>query len=1266
MRGLARADNVVIVIESDAAFVRSADRVIELGPHAGADGGRVVFDGAPSALAKADTATARALRPSAAHGGGRRVARGVIRLEGASGNNLKQIDLEIPIGVLSCVTGVSGSGKSSLILDTLAPAVAQALGEAAQPLPFRSVSGVESIRSLVYVDQAPLGRTSRGNPATYLGVWDALRKRFARQPLAAERGYGPGTFSFNVAGGRCEACKGEGAETVEMQFLSDVTFSCPECGGKRFAGPVLDVQLEGQSVADVLALTATEARRIFAKYGDVVKALDPLIEVGAGYLRLGQALNTLSGGEAQRLKLAAALAGATTGALIVLDEPTAGLHAQDTEPLVRALQALVERGNTVLVVEHDMRVVAGADHVIDLGPGAGEQGGRVVARGTPEQIAAGDGATAHALRAFVEGYASERPLPPSAATLDAGDFPANAIAVRGAREHNLRGLDVDVPREKLVVVTGPSGSGKSTLAFDVIFAESQRRYLETLSPYVRQYLKQLPRPAVDRVLGAPPSVSLEQRSTGGARNSTVATVTEVAHHLRVVYARAGLLHCPTCALPIEPRAPAALAEQARAHFGKKPVSVLAPVVRGRKGAHRELLARARRDGFSEARIDGKLQPIAPKMSLDRFKEHEVDLLLGKSEPGSAEFYERMLRALSLGDGCLRLMAADDELLLSSRRACPKCGRGFPELDPRFFSFNTRQGACEVCEGHGYLETETKRGAEPIRTICHACEGKRLTGLALHTTLQGVPISDYFALSVSEAIERLGKVKLRGRDEAVAALPLSEALLRLTFLERVGLSYLTLDRPAWSLSGGELQRVRLAAQLGSGLTGLLYVLDEPTIGLHPRDTDRLISALRALTDKGCSVLLVEHDAEMIRAADHVIDVGPGGGHQGGRILAQGSPAELRNDARSLTFASLAQPLALPERRRPIDRKRGVLLRGAREHNLRDVDLWLPEARFSAVTGVSGSGKSTLVREVFLRAVRKSLGLATDAPGAYDELRGANVWKRAVEIDQTPIGRTPRSVPGTYIGVWDEIRKLLAATPESRARGYESSRFSFNTNKGRCEVCEGQGATSFEMSFLPAALVTCEACNGMRFGIETLSIHLHGKSAGELLAMDVAEVAQLLAAVPKVRRPLELLCKLGLGYLKLGQPSNTLSGGEAQRLKLVSELATSGQGPTLYVMDEPTTGLHREDVRRLLVVMQELVDRGDSVVVIEHHPDVIAAADWVVDLGPEGGRGGGTIVAEGTPEELMRVTASHTGRVLKREVEQIKKSRQTSNKLEQHAP
>ncbi|HEX7478276.1 MAG TPA: excinuclease ABC subunit A, partial [Polyangiales bacterium] len=1160
----------------------------------------------------------------------------------------------LPIGGLTCITGVSGSGKSSLVLDTLVPAVAQALGDASMPvLPFASLEGVATIKSLVYVDQSPLGRTSRGNPATYLGAWDAFRKHFARTALAVERGYTPGRFSFNVAGGRCEACKGEGAETVEMQFLSDVTFSCPQCAGKRFIGPVLDVQLEGKSVADVLALTVQQARQAFARFTDITTRLDPLIDVGAGYLRLGQSLNTLSGGEAQRLKLAAALADATRDALIVLDEPTAGLHAQDVAPLLRTLHALVERGNTVVVVEHDMRVAAACDHVVDLGPGAGALGGRVLAAGTPTEVAASkSSATAAFLRAALRGLPAPTTGAAQAAVDPSMEVNADVIAVRGAREHNLKNVDVDIPRERLVVVTGPSGSGKSTLAFDVVFAESQRRYLETLSPYVRQYLKQLPRAAVDRVVGSPPGVSLEQRSTGGAKNSTVATVTEVAHYLRLLFARAGVLRCPRCAVPIAPRPASELAQLAAERFGRAEVSVLAPVVRSRKGAHREILARALRDGYTHARIDGKLQEIGARMSLPRFHEHDVELLVGSARANHDALPELMIRALGLGDGAVLLLSGKEKLPLSTRRACPVCATGYPELDPRFFSFNTQQGACARCEGHGYLEVEKRGRAEPERTICPVCDGKRLAGLALHTTVDGAHIAHYLALSVEQATQRLLQVKLQGRDALVGALPLKEAQARLSFLERVGLSYLTLDRPAWSLSGGELQRVRLAAQLGSGLTGLLYVLDEPTIGLHPRDTDRLLNALRELTDKGCSVLLVEHDAETIRAADHVIDVGPGGGHQGGRILAQGSPKQLAHDARSLTFASLGRPLAVPEHRRRIDRKSGVLLTAAREHNLKDVDLWIPAGRFTAITGVSGSGKSTLVRQVFLPAVRKALGLAGSAPGAHRSLTGAKVFRRAIEIDQTPIGRTPRSVPATYVGVWNEIRKLYAGTAEARARGFDASRFSFNVAKGRCSVCEGQGATSFEMSFLPEALVTCEACDGRRFDPETLSILLHGVSAGDLLELDVAEVATLLSAVPKVQRPLELLVRLGLGYLKLGQPSNTLSGGEAQRLKLVSELGASGSGPTLYVMDEPTTGLHREDVRRLLVVMQQLVERGDTVVVIEHHPDVIVAADWVVDLGPEGGAAGGGIVAQGTPEDIMQAKASHTGRVLLRELGRVK--------------
>ncbi|HKP64212.1 MAG TPA: excinuclease ABC subunit UvrA, partial [Polyangiales bacterium] len=882
VRQLARADNVVVVIESDEHFLRGADRVLELGPGAGEAGGQLVFDGTPVEYFARHAARHASVVPQPTAAGSERLV-----LSGASGNNLKQVELELPLRALSCVTGVSGSGKSSLVLDTLVPAVQRALGDAsAQALPYSGLRGVDAFKSVVFVDQAPLGRTSRGNPATHLGAWDVFRRLFARQPLAREREYTAGVFSFNVAGGRCEACKGEGAETVEMQFLSDVTFSCPQCGGRRFLGPVLDVKLEGKDVAEVLELSAIEANQIFGHHLDVKARLSPLIDVGAGYLRLGQALNTLSGGEAQRLKLAAALAEATRDALIVLDEPTAGLHAEDTLPLLRTLRALVARGNTVVLVEHDMRVAAASDYIVDLGPEAGAAGGMIVAQGTPSEVARSDdkGKTALALRSVLDpARAALQPAARPAA--DGGEIQEDVIAVRGAREHNLRDLDLDVPRDKLVVVTGPSGSGKSTLAFDVIFAESQRRYLETLSPYVRQYLKQLPRPAVDRVIGTPPSISLEQRSSGGARNSTVATVTEVAHHLRVVFARAGRLQCPDCGLPIEARSVAALAEHAREQFGAAQVAVWAPVVRGRKGAHRELLAQALRAGQKRARIDGKLVALERGLSLDRYKEHEIDLELGSAAPGTNEFVGLLEDAVARADGSVRLIAPRRELLLSTRRACPRCGTGFPELDPRFFSFNTRQGACATCDGQGEIEVGEDRAqkdvhrrakenrddlhghkkaareprSEPERRTCPDCGGRRLAGLALHTRLQGSLISELLGLDVAAAHAKLKQIELTGRDALVAALPLREALLRLSFLEHVGLSYLTLDRPAWSLSGGELQRVRLAAQLGSGLTGLLYVLDEPTIGLHPRDTDRLLRALRELTDKGCSVLLVEHDA-----------------------------------------------------------------------------------------------------------------------------------------------------------------------------------------------------------------------------------------------------------------------------------------------------------------------------------------------------------------------------------------------------------------------
>ncbi|MDB4985805.1 MAG: Excinuclease subunit [Myxococcaceae bacterium] len=1243
IRRLADAGNLVIVVEHDPQLIAIADRVIELGPGAGAQGGHVVFDGTPQALLSADTATGRALQAAPVEKAEARQSRGVLQLQGATGNNLKGVDLTLEKGLFTCVTGLSGSGKSSLILETLVPAVERALGSReARPLAYEKLEGVKGITGVVHVDQGPLGRTSRGNPATYVGAWDVVRKRFANEPLAKERGYGPGTFSFNVEGGRCEACKGQGFETVEMQFLADVSFGCPECGGRRFVGPVLDVRHRELDVSEILLLSVDEVLTRFADDRELSKTLSTLRDVGLGYLRLGQPLNTLSGGEAQRLKLAQALAEAKPGSLVVLDEPTAGLHPSDVEPLLSVLSRLLERGDTVVVVEHDMRIAAAADVVIELGPGAGDAGGSIVASGAPSAVArVKEAISAPFLRRAIAGEqvaVERRPV-------RIGQSGAGKLSVVRAREHNLKNVSVDIPHRQLVALTGPSGSGKSSLAFGVVHAEAQRRFVETLSPYARQYLPQLPRPDVDQVLGVEPSLSLEQSITRGGATSTVATVTEVAHYLRLLYARIGIPVGVATQFAAKESARDA-ARSLRQRFGDAVTyRVLSAVVDGRKGNYRDLLDKARDAGFTEARIDGKFSKIEEGLTLDRYREHDIHLLTG-DVPGST-LETTLLRAGKRAEGRVRVLIGKEEVALTLIEGSASHSR---VLDPRIFSFNTRQGACEACEGKGYLVVSSGRGkkAREVRTPCKDCGGSRLSLLARSILVHGQPITHYLSKSVSHARTELGKLELTGRDSLIGKLLLEELDTRLEFLERVGIGYLGLDRAADTLSGGETQRVRLAAQLGSGLTGVQYVLDEPTIGLHPRDTGLLVRALRDLVDRGNSVLVVEHDLETILEADRVIDMGPGGGRLGGHIVAEGTPSELMRNPTSITGQMLA---FRPERPTPrsLDRVAWLKLSGAREHNLKSVDVALPLGRFTAVTGVSGSGKSTLVREVLLPGVREALGLANErAPGTFKKLRGESALKRAVEVDQAPIGRTPRSVPATYIGIWDELRKLLAGTQEARARGYDAGRFSFNVGEGRCPTCEGNGVLTVEMSFLPDALLPCEDCGGKRFSRETLEVKFHGLSAGDILDLEVERAAELFKAITTLARPLNMLVELGLGYLKLGQPSSTLSGGEAQRMKLVSELATGAQGPTLYVLDEPTTGLHRSDVQRLLAFLYRFVERGDTVVVIEHHPDVMLGADYLIDLGPEGGELGGLVVASGPPLEVARIEDSHTARALRKEL------------------
>jgi excinuclease ABC subunit A len=1250
MKELARAGNTVMVVEHEPTIVRACERVLEMGPGAGPHGGRILFDGTPAELAKrTDLATGKAWVASRSAPRARRTAKAWLRIRGAREHNLQRVDANIPLGVVCAVTGPSGSGKSTLVHDVLYRAAARALGDLSVDRPglHDGVEGMGALSRAVLVDQSPLGRTARGNPATYVKAWDRVRARFAAEAEAGRRGLTAAHFSFNVPAGRCEECAGEGYETVEMQFLADVQLLCPVCQGKRFRPEVLAIKHRGKSISDVLGMSVDETLALFdpADARDYVlrRALDPIVKVGLGYLSLGQPLSTLSGGEAQRLKLARALSEEAKGALFVVDEPSAGLHAQDAAYVVEALHALVEEGASVVVVEHDLDVVRACDWVLDLGPGGGPHGGLLVAEGTPEQIATSDTRTGAALRDLAKKKTD--------VTAPSARPPAPAvISVSHAREHNLKDVSCAIPHGQVCVVTGPSGSGKSSLAFDVVFAEGQRRFMETLTPYARQFLPTLPRPDVDSVRGVPPSIALEQRTSRGGANSTVATVTEVAHYLRLLYAKVGELHCPACDTVVAPMSADALFERLARSRDAARKTVYAPAVRARKGTYLDLFTAASRAGVKAARVDGKIVPIDPPPRLTKAREHTIDLIVHYGKLASLD-RATFDRALAWGAGALRVAdgppKAEEtrEQVLSTARSCPACGTGVPELDPRWFSFNTKQGRCDDCEGTGVEGGPEALEDEGPHEACSTCHGTRLSALPRGVRLHGATYAQTTARSVASALAHARDWRFEGTDADIARAPHAELLRRLSFVEEVGLGYLALDRPAATLSGGEMQRLRLSAQLGSGLTGALYVLDEPTIGLHPRDTQRLLRNLRSLADMGSTVLVVEHDAETIRAADHVIDLGPAGGRNGGHVVSEGPAAQVLSDPRSPTAQALRETARIERPKRPMA-DAWLELAGARAHNLRDVTFRVPVGRMCVVAGVSGSGKSTLVRHVFYPALRRALKLVAPQPGEHTSIKGARAVRRALAVDQSPIGRTPRSVPATFLGVWDEMRKLFASLPDAKTRGYTAARFSFNSaaGGGRCAACEGQGTIVAEMPFLPDVVAPCEACGGSRFEPSTLEVRYAGLSIGDVLRLPAQDAAQLFVHHRRIARPLATMTDLGVGYVQIGQGSNTLSGGEAQRLKLAAELtAGAAHEPTVYVLDEPTTGLHLSDVRRLLGVMERLVERGDTLVVIEHHPDVIACADWVVELGPEAGEDGGRVVFEGEPRKLSRAKTA-TGRYL----------------------
>jgi excinuclease ABC subunit A len=864
-----------------------------------------------------------------------------------------------------------------------------------------------------------------------------------------------------------------------------------------------------------------------------------------------------------------------------------------------------------------------------------------------------------------------------------------AIQVHGAREHNLKNIDVKIPREKLVVITGLSGSGKSTLAFDILFAEGQRRFLDSMSPYARQFVEQLEKPDVDLVSGLPPSVAIEQRVTRGGGKSTVATVTEVYHFLRLLFAKTGTQFCPDCDLPVAKQSVASIVKQIEAAAKRGPLKVLAPLVKARKGFHTDVAHWAERQGFETLYVDGQLVSIRNFRKLERFKEHTIDVVVGVIDRKRiADAREIVRRALEIGRGTGRLLDSRNRLtVMSTEMSCPNCGRAFEELDPRLFSFNSPHGACEECGGFGeiwdqvfqtaadrdgesVLETElaAERESEWIEDgearECPSCHGTRLNAVARHVRVQGYTIDQFTNLSASEAVRTIGRLKFKDTHQTIATGLLPEIQQRLRFMEKVGLGYLALGRSAKTLSGGESQRIRLAAQLGSNLRGVLYVLDEPTIGLHPRDNIRLLETLTALRNKGNSLIIVEHDEETMRRADHIVDLGPRAGLHGGEVVATGTLRDIEKNPNSETARCLKTPLRHPIRgsRRSLHNVEDwIEIRGACANNLKGIDVRFPVDRFSVITGISGSGKSTLMHDVIWPAVREQLEERKRAGDGdlFKLVSGAQEIEAVYEVDQSPIGKTSRSTPGTYVKVFDEIRNLYAQLPVSRVRGYSASRFSFNAEGGRCETCKGQGVIKLEMNFLPSSYVSCEDCRGRRYNPQTLEVLYNEKSIGDVIETTIEEAAQFFSAHPKIARPLSLLVDTGLGYLKLGQPSPTLSGGEAQRLKLVTQLKRGVSraaderirkmrkpGSTLYLLEEPTIGLHMADIELLLNVLHRLVDEGNTVIVIEHNLSVIAEADYIVDLGPEAGDAGGEVVATGTPEQIAKNRVSRTAPFLRK--------------------
>lgn len=1259
LKALRDQGNSVLVVEHDLDTILAADLVIDVGPKAGIYGGEIIDLNDPRSITGRYLSKKEGFSPPKK----KRKPKHFLKIQNANKNNLKGIDVKIPLGVFTAVTGVSGSGKSTLVSETLVPLL---------KTEDKNLLGIEHIDKVIEIDQSPIGRTPRSNPATYTKLFDDIRDLFAELPESKMRGFGPGEFSFNVKKGSCPYCSGMGEVKIDMDFMEDVWIACPQCKKARFEPEILAVQFKGKSIRDILDMSIEEAASFFENIPKIRKKLQVLQTVGLGYLSIGQSSTTLSGGEAQRIKLSKELSRPSTGNTIyILDEPTTGLHFHDVKNLIAVLNTLVENGNTVLVIEHNMDLIQCSDWIIDLGPGAGIHGGQIVGQGPLEKIQKLSTPTALALSGrIVEKKASPK-LPP-----------CKTITVEGASQNNLKNISLEIPRGKIIAFTGPSGSGKSSMAIDTLYAEGQRRYSETLSAFARSQIKQMPKPKVEKVTGLSPAIALEQKTGGLNPRSTIGTITEIYDLLRVLYAHMGEEKDPETHEKIEIHSKESILEKIlQKPLGEK-IHILTPVEFERKETFPELLERLQKKGFLRIRLNKTYYLVDEKIPFDPYKKNELLLVIDRLtiDPKNKK---RIFEALSNLRKSVIIAFENQDITFHLE--------GMKKLAFQNFSFNHELGMCPECQGLGEtfgLHFEVEKDLEDISPIeiidalfkekgtpsslrwvqkyfkkgknekevllkggkeieikkglfirwlgiehvfaiaakigaaklkealrpwlkadtCKDCKGARLNARARHVFIENTNIYDLCSKDISKTHKFIEKLKAPSFLQETHA----QILSHLEFLLSLGLHYLELKRSAPTLSGGELQRIRLAKQLGSGLSSCIYVLDEPTIGLHPYNNELLNSALIHLRDLGNTIILVEHDPMTIERADYLIDFGPKAGKEGGTICAQGSLNEVKRNPASLTGAYLSGKKKIPrpaERRKP---KGWIPIENANLHNLKNISVKIPRETITCFSGVSGSGKSSLINYL------------------YD----AKDFEKIIRFDQNPIGQTSRADVSTYSDIQPLLRAHFAMLPSAKAKGLQPKHFSPNHIRGMCRSCWGLGKKTVYLQFLPPVCIPCDGCKGARLNPLSLEVEYKGKHFGQILQMSVLEALDFFACVPKVAKKLELLLSVGLSYLPLGQELASLSGGEAQRLRLCKELSKRQKGEVLYLIDEPTIGLHPEDVLKLLKIFHRLADHQNTLVIIEHNIDIIKNADYLIDLGPGAGEEGGLIVDQGTPEEVCR--------------------------------